>query len=106
MAGYPGVQVDRRGREARLLRQAGVLADRHSRLLEIGAGDGRLTRRLASGGQEIVALEPDPIRFARATRRRAVRRITFLPLNLEDYLPGWLAQGRLRFDRVVLSWSL
>jgi 16S rRNA A1518/A1519 N6-dimethyltransferase RsmA/KsgA/DIM1 with predicted DNA glycosylase/AP lyase activity len=75
-------------------------------VLEIGAGDGRLTRRFARKAAEVVALEPDAERFQRRKLPSSWKqRVHFLPLSLEDYTRSPVGAGE-RFDRVLLSWSL
>jgi 16S rRNA A1518/A1519 N6-dimethyltransferase RsmA/KsgA/DIM1 with predicted DNA glycosylase/AP lyase activity len=99
------IRVDPRANETRALRQqAGSFEG--LRVLEIGAGDGRLTRRFAGKAAHLVALEPDAERY----QRRNIptnwnQRVQFLPLSLEDYLNHELRAGE-SFDRVLLSWSL
>lgn len=99
------IRVDPRANETRALRQQASSFE-GLRVLEIGAGDGRLTRRFAGKAAHLVALEPDAERY----QRRKIpanweQRVQFLPLSLEDYLNNELKVGE-RFDRVLLSWSL
>lgn len=75
-------------------------------MLEIGAGDGRLTRRFAGRAAEVIALEPDAERFQRRKLPSGWdAHVQFLPLSLEDFLTHPAGAGK-RFDRVLLSWSL
>jgi 2-polyprenyl-3-methyl-5-hydroxy-6-metoxy-1,4-benzoquinol methylase len=96
------VRVDPEGVELNALRR--VAPWREAEVLEIGCGDGRLTRRLARLGSSIVAIDPDreSIRLARAS----------LPKSFSGrvrYAVG--SSGRLKFparsfDIVVFAWSL
>ena len=77
---------------------------RGARVLEIGCGDGRLTRRLARLGAQVIAIDPDraAIRSARKTLPKSyARRVR--------YAVG--TAGRLKFparsfDIVIFAWSL
>jgi tRNA A58 N-methylase Trm61 len=76
------------------------------RVLEIGAGDGRLTWRYAAQAAHVTALEPkaDKIAAAQEEMPASLRdRVTFLPDDLETFDPGEGASG---FDLVILSWVL
>jgi ubiquinone/menaquinone biosynthesis C-methylase UbiE len=73
------------------------------RVLEIGAGDGRLTWRIASRARRVLALDPDAARIARARDARpdALRdRVEFV---VADATSVGLAAS---FDVAVLSWSI
>lgn len=96
-----GVRIDPERAEVRLLLRRVPL--RGARVLEIGCGDGRLTRRFAGVTREVLGIDPDKEQIARARS-----------LN-----PAWL-RGRVRFragtaqeitfrsrfDVALLSWSL
>jgi 16S rRNA A1518/A1519 N6-dimethyltransferase RsmA/KsgA/DIM1 with predicted DNA glycosylase/AP lyase activity len=99
------IRVDPRANETRALRQSAGSFE-GLRVLEIGAGDGRLTRRFARQAAHVVALEPDARRYQRRKLPSSWEtHVQFLPLSLEDYLKNPLFAGE-RFDRVLLSWSL
>jgi 2-polyprenyl-3-methyl-5-hydroxy-6-metoxy-1,4-benzoquinol methylase len=71
------------------------------RVLEIGCGDGRLTRRYAGAARSVVAIDPDAAAIAtlRATVSGAhveARAVTFERFDAEAE----------RFDLILLSWSL
>jgi len=73
------------------------------RVLEIGCGDGRLTRRYASRAGSVLALDPDPARIAALERDKPEGRVTTRATGLLDAdlnLPGH------SFDVVLFSWSL
>lgn len=89
--------------ELRFLRDA--TSWRAKRVLEIGCGDGRLTRRLASlAPSRIDALDPDPakVRLARdglpSTRKRLIRYGVGQAQHLK------FPSGT--FDIVIFSWAL
>jgi hypothetical protein len=72
------------------------------RVLEVGCGDGRLTRRYMDRALSIVALDPDPIATtAFGVGERWPAHVEFTPLPFADYRPE-----TPRFDLVVFSWSL
>lgn len=75
------------------------------RVLEIGCGDGRLTRRLVSlGPASIDALDPDPakIRLARRDLPSTCGGLIHYGIGQAEHLK--FPSGR--FDVVVFSWSL
>jgi ubiquinone/menaquinone biosynthesis C-methylase UbiE len=74
------------------------------RILEIGCGDGRLTRQLAPLASSVVAIEPDPARIALARRLAAsegISNVTFRVNSAER-----LRLGRDPFEVALFSWSL
>lgn len=97
-----GVKVDPEGNEIAALDRAVAL--RGKRIIEIGCGDGRLTRALAERALEVVAINPSPrdIGAARqSTPKHLKRRMRFLVATAED-LP--FRDGE--FAVAVFSWSL
>lgn len=87
-----------------LLELAGDLAGK--RVLEIGAGTGRLTWRYASLAGGVVGLEPMPerIAIARDDMPKALQgRVELLETTLEDFQ---LDEREPRFDLVLMSWAL
>jgi protein-L-isoaspartate O-methyltransferase len=75
-----------------------------SRVLEIGAGDGRLTRQVAPLASSVVAIEPDPAKVALAkqlTASQGIGNITFHVGSAER-----LRKGGRPFDVALFSWSL
>jgi ubiquinone/menaquinone biosynthesis C-methylase UbiE len=74
------------------------------RILEIGCGDGRLTRQVAPLASRVVAIEPDPARVAVARRLAAedgIGNVSFRVNSAERF--------RLRddpFEVALFSWSL
>jgi tRNA A58 N-methylase Trm61 len=76
------------------------------RVFEIGAGDGRLTWRYAANAGEVVGIDPNPDRVARAQKdmpKDLRDRVTILDTTLEAYQRD--SQGSL-FDVALMSWSL
>ncbi len=87
-----------------LLDFAGDLADK--RVLEIGAGYGRLTWRYAAGAGEVVAMDPDEERIARARNEMPKElhgRVTLMNTSLEEYQH---AEQASFFDVALMSWVL
>jgi ubiquinone/menaquinone biosynthesis C-methylase UbiE len=77
---------------------------RGKRLLEIGCGDGRLTRRLASLGAQAEAIDPDKTLIALARKQfpeRYADRVKFKVGSAEN-----LKYPQGTFDIVVFAWSL
>lgn len=77
-----------------------------ARVLEIGAGDGRLTFRYADQVAHVTAIDPDEDDIAQALQRlpqQLRQRIDFQAVGLEAYTPP---AGLPAFDTVLLSWSL
>ncbi|MDP9265728.1 MAG: class I SAM-dependent methyltransferase [Chloroflexota bacterium] len=90
---------------ARELRDIGAEATLRRRdVLEVGAGDGRLTLAIAALAERVLAVDADPgaIEAARlAARRAGIRNVSFRVAPAQD-----LGLGRRRFDVAVFSWSL
>lgn len=90
------------GMELRLVERLVQL--KRTRVLEIGCGDGRLTRQLATVASKVVALDPDPVRIAAARRMAKAQGITNVSFHVG-------AAERMRFgggafDIALFSWSL
>jgi magnesium-protoporphyrin O-methyltransferase len=74
------------------------------RMLEIGCGDGRLTRQYAHLASSVVAVEPDPTKVALARRLAASEGISNVSFHV-----GSAERVRLGgdpFDVALFSWSL
>jgi ubiquinone/menaquinone biosynthesis C-methylase UbiE len=87
-----------------LLELAGNLKNR--RVLEIGAGNGRLTWRYAAQTGQVLGIDPKAGQVARALQERPpdlLGRVTFLEGGIEDY--QHVHQGA-PFDLALMSWSL
>ncbi len=97
-----GVRRDPERSEIRALLRRLPLAG--ARILEVGCGDGRLTRRLAGVARAVEALDPDPEGIAQARR--------LLPARLAAKVQFHVASGeRLPFGGgsfpvAITSWSL
>jgi len=76
------------------------------RILEIGSGNGRLTWRYAAHAGQVLGIDPNPDRVARAQEEMPPAlqgRLTILEATLEDYQR---AHQGAPFDLALLSWSL
>ena len=76
------------------------------RVLEIGCGDGRLTRRYAGAAAHVTAIDPfkGSIERANAHCPDSLRdRVAFQHIGFEDFAA---AHGSETFDVAILSWSL
>ena len=77
------------------------------RVLEIGCGDGRLTRRYAARPAQVIAIDPNPdkIALARENLPPELRpRVEFHAVDLEQFERSH--KGKRRFDLAILAWSL
>jgi 2-polyprenyl-3-methyl-5-hydroxy-6-metoxy-1,4-benzoquinol methylase len=84
-----------------LLEFAGDLEGK--RVFEIGAGEGRLTWRYAANAGEVVAIDPDSDRIARAQKdipKDLRGRVAMQATTLEEYQSDGL------FDLALMSWAL
>ncbi len=99
------VTFDPEENEVRALQSLGVnFAGR--RVLEIGAGKGRLTWRYAAQAAHVTALEPVEERAAaaRAEMPGVLRgHVEFLTTSIENFEPG---RGSPGYDVAILSWVL
>lgn len=73
-------------------------------VLEIGCGDGRLTRRLAALGARVRAIDPDAALIRAARRARSPKDRSRVGFRVGG--AGRLEFPTAAFDVVVLSWSL
>ena len=102
------IRIDPEEVELRALRPAASW--RGARVLEIGCGDGRLTRRLARLGAKLIAIDPDrdAIRSARKTLPKSyARQVRYAVTRPEQWPVPLLPTMRLRApyecDRCVLG---
>lgn len=68
-----------------LVTHAGVRA--HDLVIDVGAGDGRITRHLVAAGAHVVAVELHPGRAARLRTAFWRDGVQVLELDLDDWLP-------------------
>lgn len=76
------------------------------RVLEIGAGNGRLTWRYAALAGEVVGIDPQPERVAQARDdmpETLQGRVAMLATTLEEYQHNAQAPP---FDMALMSWAL
>jgi len=99
------VVLDPEGEELRVLIEF-LDAPSSQRVLEIGAGDGRLTFRYADQVAHVTAIDPDEDDIGRAKERlpkELKEKVDFQAIGIEAYS---LPTGLPAFDTVLLSWSL
>lgn len=97
-----GFRIDPERVEVRLLLRRAPLAG--ARVLEVGCGDGRLTRRFAGAARSVVGIDPDREQIARAWRLTPARlrsTVRFEVGKVED-----LSFRDRAFDVALFSWSL
>jgi 2-polyprenyl-3-methyl-5-hydroxy-6-metoxy-1,4-benzoquinol methylase len=77
------------------------------RLIEIGCGDGRLTRRYAARPAHVTAIDPNPDKIALACEDLPgdlQAKVEFIAADLVQF--GSEQRGEERFDLAILAWSL
>ena len=94
--------IDRERNEITALRR--ITDWRGKKVLEIGCGSGRLTRRIAKFGADIQAIDPDPnlINVARQTIPRSLASRVCFAVGKSSRLQ----YPKGSFDLVLFSWSL
>ncbi len=96
------LRIDPEQNEVRALRE---MTDwRRKRVLEIGCGSGRLTRRLAKLGAQVDALDPSKQLIAAAVKELPARfsdRVRYKVGSSEN-----LKYPNETFDIVIFAWSL
>ena len=90
------------GVEVRLIQRFVELEGR--RILELGCGDGRLTREFSPLASAVVAVEPDPAKIALARRTATSEGISNVSFRLGS--AERLRIGGAPFDIALFSWSL
>jgi 2-polyprenyl-3-methyl-5-hydroxy-6-metoxy-1,4-benzoquinol methylase len=98
------VRVDPEGNETRALLALADPSER--RVLEIGCGDGRLTRRYAAGAAHVTAIDSweEGIVRARQQLPGALQgRVDFRAIAFPDFAA---AAAPSSFDLAILAWSL
>lgn len=94
--------IDRERNEIKALRQITEWSGK--RVLEIGCGSGRLTRRIAKLGANIDAIDPNPNLVADA--RRTLPRSFAAHVRFTVGKSSRLEYPKRSFDLVLFSWSL
>jgi ubiquinone/menaquinone biosynthesis C-methylase UbiE len=90
------------GMELRLIRR--FVDPKGRRVLEIGCGDGRLTREYARLTKNVLAIEPDPASISEARRAFAAEGITNVSFRVGSAQRVRFGGGA--FDIALFSWSL
>ena len=94
------IEMDPEERELRALRE--LLPDLHcARVVEVGCGDGRLTRRYAESAASVLAFDPDEAAIAAFRLERLPDRVE-VRTDSVDRID--IPQGSA--DVVLLSWAL
>ena len=96
------LRVDPEQNEVRALK--GVTDWHRKRVLEIGCGNGRLTRRLAQLGATVYASDPD-VQLIRTARRDLPQRFA-KRIHYEVGQAGQVDHPSESFDVVVFAWVL
>jgi 2-polyprenyl-3-methyl-5-hydroxy-6-metoxy-1,4-benzoquinol methylase len=98
------IRSDSENNEIRALIDLVDFSGKH--VLEIGCGDGRLTRRYAGAAAHVTAIDP----FERAIERANAHlpdslrdRVAFHHISFQDFAAD---RGSETFDVAILSWSL
>ena len=84
-----------------LLRLVDFAGYKGKRVLEVGCGDGRLTRRYAAEAAAVTAIDPDANAIGEARVALSDLRVSLYATGFDQYIapPG-------SYDVVILSWSL
>jgi 2-polyprenyl-3-methyl-5-hydroxy-6-metoxy-1,4-benzoquinol methylase len=95
------VRIDPEQHEPAALNSIGVDFT-NANILEVGAGDGRLTKTFARLARSVIAIDPDPSVAREFLDADAwPPHVEFQPVGIDAYQPG-----HRRFDIVLFSWSL
>jgi 2-polyprenyl-3-methyl-5-hydroxy-6-metoxy-1,4-benzoquinol methylase len=98
------VRIDPENTETRTLLDIVELEGK--RVLEIGCGDGRLTRRFAEHAASVTAIDPNAEEIARAKEQlppALLDRVEFQAIQFEDFAA---ASPNAVFDIILASYSL
>jgi ubiquinone/menaquinone biosynthesis C-methylase UbiE len=96
------VVIDPEGRETRILREMVDL--RGADVVELGCGDGRMTRRYARRTRSVLAIDPDAEAIDRARAGMSKRLKEIITFEVGDATHAQLPAAA--FDAGILSWSL
>lgn len=97
-----GVVLDPEETETHVIHELVDFVD--SEVVEVGCGDGRLTRRIANQARSVLALDPDASAIEQArvnTPDALLPRVTFQVADITA-----IELPRAAFDVALLSWSL
>jgi len=96
------LQKDPERTETKYLRRFADFADK--RVLEIGCGDGRLTRQYAKSASQVAAidLDVDSLRYAVVDRPSDLENKVLFSRADSTHLPF----SKEKFDIAILAWSL
>ena len=70
------------------------------RVLEVGCGNGRITRKFAHLAAYVDAIDPDADKITQARQRPHPDHVHYHPVALAEFAP------KERYDLAILSWSL
>lgn len=70
------------------------------RVLEVGCGHGRITRKYAASAAHIDAIDPDDAKIERAIERAPETHVHYHAVALEEF------HASQSYDLVILAWSL
>jgi 2-polyprenyl-3-methyl-5-hydroxy-6-metoxy-1,4-benzoquinol methylase len=94
------IRIDPEKNEPAALNRIGANFEER-RVLEVGCGDGRLTKILAESARSVVAIDPEPSTPADFYRTTWPPHVEFRPVGIDGFEPTGS-----RFDVVLFSWSL
>jgi 2-polyprenyl-3-methyl-5-hydroxy-6-metoxy-1,4-benzoquinol methylase len=94
------IRIDPEQNEPAALHRIGACFD-GLRVLEVGCGDGRLTKTFAASAQSVVAIDPEAGARADFSRTAWPPHVEFRSVGID----GFTTADR-RFDIVLFSWSL
>jgi 2-polyprenyl-3-methyl-5-hydroxy-6-metoxy-1,4-benzoquinol methylase len=94
------IRIDPENNEPAALARIGAGFD-DARVLEIGCGDGRVTKTFAHRARSVVAIEPERSASTDFLGEPWPGHVEFQPVGIDAF-----AAGERRFDIVLFSWSL
>lgn len=94
------VRIDPENNESAAFARVGARFD-DARVLEVGCGDGRVTKTFAHRARSVVAIEPERSAAAEFLAESWPAQVEFQSVGIDAF-----AAGNRRFDVVLFSWSL
>jgi 2-polyprenyl-3-methyl-5-hydroxy-6-metoxy-1,4-benzoquinol methylase len=94
------VRIDPEKNESAALTRIGANFE-DLRVLEVGSGDGRLTKTFAETARSVIAIDPEPSASADFFRTAWPAHVEFRSVGIDGFQPA-----DSRFDVVLFSWSL